>query len=59
MVLGVARESARQGRRDDVEEADRLHVGQRTPRVLCAEYPAREDGLRGQDREDLVGVCRV
>lgn len=60
MVLRVARESTRQGRRDDVEEADGLHDVHGTSRILRAEYPAREDGLRGQERrQDFVGVSRV
>lgn len=60
LVLRVAREFARQGRRDDVEEADGLHDALRAPRVLRAKYTAREDGLRrGQERRENIGGCRL
>lgn len=49
MVFHVARESARQGRRDDVKEANGLHDEFGTSRVLRAEYSARQDGLRRQE----------
>lgn len=48
MVLHMARESPRQGRRDDVKEANDLHDAYGASRVLRAEYSAREDGLHRQ-----------
>jgi len=60
MVLRVARQSARQRRRDDVEEADSLHDDIGASRVFRAEYTARADGLRGQERrQDLVVGYRM
>jgi len=52
----VARKSARQGRRDDVEEANGLYDGYGTSWIFCAEYPARKDGLRGQERREILIV---
>ena len=50
MVLHLAGEFTWQGRGKDVEEAHRVHHGQRTPRVLCSEYTTGENGLRREER---------
>lgn len=46
VVRGVARGSARPGRRDDAEEAYRVHHGQRAPRVQRRQDAARENELQ-------------
>lgn len=56
MVSRVAQKSARQGRRDDVKEADSLHDDVGTSWILRAEYPARQNGLRGQERREIFVV---
>lgn len=55
MVFHLVGESARQGRREDVEEAHGVHDVQREPRVFRSEYTVGENGLRGEERwENLV-----
>lgn len=50
MVRGVAGRAAGQRRRDDAEEAHRLHHGQRAPRVQRRQDAAREDELQAETR---------
>lgn len=50
MVLRMARQSARQGRREDVEEEHRVHNDPRASRVRREESAAAANGLRWEKR---------